>query len=465
MNGLDFLSDSPKTYIFQKKSNKTNLGGILTIIYLIILASILFVYLFDYLSYEKYEYSYFYKYFIREDYIEKLKENPEFNPPTNFSFEIVDKYGESKPDNFSIDVYSISDSSFWKTLDMNEIMTKKVDEFLVLVSYYCPDYNCTFETNELKKLLTEEFTLIISYSSKIIDIDNPTSPLINTVLTETVSFYLDELTYIVSGWEITNYEEKKGTISRVKDYIFNKKSNFTFGKFENFISEKKRLTDSELVCNNEYCTRTLCLFRIVNELEGINLYKRKALSIWDYLANIASLGTTIFNGFSFIFGFLYSKNFDNYKIIDKILCNDIKLRKSMELNNIDNIEYKSNLENKLINKDNIGKTLSDNDIIINDIDSLDSIEENLNVDNKVSIRLPKLRFIDFLFNNIYSKCCIYIKRQKLIDSCNNILYKYFSIENILYNQILFENLMKDYQWNNSNLKTIQNNDLIINLKI
>ena len=78
-------------------------------------------------------------------------------------------------------------------------------------------------------------------------------------------------------------------------------------------------------------------------------------------------------------------------------------------------------------------------------------------------KLPKLRFFDFFFNNIYSKCCVYIKRQKLIDSCDNILYKYYSIENILYNQILFDNLMKDYQWNNPNLKSIHKNELIISL--
>ena len=37
MNALDFISDSPRTYIFQKRANKTNLGGILTLFYLIIL--------------------------------------------------------------------------------------------------------------------------------------------------------------------------------------------------------------------------------------------------------------------------------------------------------------------------------------------------------------------------------------------------------------------------------------------
>ena len=48
-------------------------------------------------------------------------------------------------------------------------------------------------------------------------------------------------------------------------------------------------------------------------------YKRKEISIIDIIANICSLSIAIFNGFRFGFAFFYSQNFDNYKIIDKIL--------------------------------------------------------------------------------------------------------------------------------------------------
>ena len=33
MRIIDFLSDSPKTFIFKKSSNKTTFGGFLTLIY------------------------------------------------------------------------------------------------------------------------------------------------------------------------------------------------------------------------------------------------------------------------------------------------------------------------------------------------------------------------------------------------------------------------------------------------
>jgi hypothetical protein len=38
------------------------------------------------------------------------------------------------------------------------------------------------------------------------------------------------------------------------------------------------------------------------------------------------------------------------------------------------------------------------------------------------------------------------------------------VENIIYNQIKIENLLKDYRWNNLQLKNIQNNELIIQLE-
>ena len=70
MNALDFINDSPRVYIFQKSSNKTNLGGILTLLYLIILALITFVYLYDYFEnyYNKFEVNYFYNQFKDETY-------------------------------------------------------------------------------------------------------------------------------------------------------------------------------------------------------------------------------------------------------------------------------------------------------------------------------------------------------------------------------------------------------------
>ena len=45
------------------------------------------------------------------------------------------------------------------------------------------------------------------------------------------------------------------------------------------------------------------------------------------------------------------------------------------------------------------------------------------------------------------------------------MYKHYSVENILYNQIMIENLLRDYKWNNPELKNIFNNNSLHYLKI
>ena len=54
---------------------------------------------------------------------------------------------------------------------------------------------------------------------------------------------------------------------------------------------------------------------------------------------------------------------------------------------------------------------------------------------------------------------------RMIELCNNIVSKYSSIDVILSYQIIFENLMKDYKWNENYLKNISNNNLIKKLEL
>ena len=71
----------------------------------------------------------------------------------------------------------------------------------------------------------------------------------------------------------------------------------------------------------------------------------------------------------------------------------------------------------------------------------------------------------FLLNHFYFKINHRRKEQKFIDICNNIISKYISIDTLLNNQIIFENFLKDYKWNDINLKTIWNNYLIKKLNL
>jgi len=479
MNIFDVISESPKTYIFQKGSNKTNLGGIFTVLYLVFLIAIIVGYIYDYCVYEKYEYNYFYKYFLNDEQIEEKKKDPEYNPPLNFSFEVTNKKNEILKDNFTISIMDIKNlddlggvgfEEFFKKskkLKMGETINKKVDKFLLLLLFKCQGKNCTdFEKN--REFFRENLNFTISHESKIIDFESADSPVINKTKTFYKPFITKQVLKFLPIWEFYNYEEQIGIFSRLFNYMSDSRNNWTFGQIENYKLLPFDNEDNAIIYDNETDIEYKLVFAMynINILDGIHLYKRKAITLIDYFANIAALGTTVFNLLTKIFGALYSKNFDNYKIVENILSKEIKNIKKIKLNN--KIESKLNFESKLID-DN----LEENDTInfYNDRNSLNNENENKNdVDNldedededKI-YKLPKLRFYEFFFNLVYSKCCTYIKRQKLIDSCDQILYKYFSVENILYNQILFENLLKDYHWNNPKLKSIHKNELILEL--
>ena len=78
------------------------------------------------------------------------------------------------------------------------------------------------------------------------------------------------------------------------------------------------------------------MVKLENVLDKIIEYKRKKISKLDILANIGALSSTIYGIFVKLFALIYSKNFDNYKIIDKILSqksknNKIKNKKEIEI--------------------------------------------------------------------------------------------------------------------------------------
>ena len=60
MKAIDFISGAPKTFIFQQGSNKTNLGGILTVLFILAIIVIIFAYLYEYIANEKYVVSYYF---------------------------------------------------------------------------------------------------------------------------------------------------------------------------------------------------------------------------------------------------------------------------------------------------------------------------------------------------------------------------------------------------------------------
>ena len=184
-------------------------------------------------------------------------------------------------------------------------------------------------------------------------------------------------------------------------------------------------------------------------------YSRKKISFLDILADVSALASTVLDLMALAYGFLYSQNYDNYKIIENILSKKMNINMNQKIEEDDEktkIELKTDLlEDKLEEKEKI--EISDD---IREQKPKKGASENLN--------LPSPRFIDFLCHNLYFKCFGPSNRQALIESCNDIVAKYITIESILYNQMRLEYLWEDYKWNNPQNEIKQKEDLILDLK-
>ena len=95
MHPLDVISNSPNLYILQKTSNKTNFGGFLFLIYLVIIIIIWVYYIIDYSKNDKYiiqSFSHFN--FKTAEQNEELKKDELFNPYINFNLTVLFKKDE-----------------------------------------------------------------------------------------------------------------------------------------------------------------------------------------------------------------------------------------------------------------------------------------------------------------------------------------------------------------------------------
>ena len=314
--------------------------------------------------------------------------------------------------------------------------------------------------NNFTKYITEQNSSIefeLKYDGFKLDHQNENKPIIkksadeNYTFTQKYTLNYNITTFIDNYWRNILYSEKKPFWE--KDY------NDNCGYIENYRLDFYRYGLSEIptfnVRHELIWIKVLCLIRFHNEHLQYIEYNRKAISLLYLAANILSLMSNIFLATKIFFRF-YSKNFNNYKIIEKLLLNNnekikkLSLSKSIELNqtNIDiNENNKENLTNNSDNNNN-----SDNDCLINN----SNVEQSES--NKLNKKLQKFHFFEFFLNNIY--CCLKkYNSQKIIHLCNKIIYKYSSIDYLVRNQILMENLLKDYKWNDPSLNDIENNDL------
>ena len=473
MHPLDIISESPNLYILQKESNKSNFGGVLFLIYLAIAILVIVYYVIDYTQNPPYDIQSFAHFNIKseEEKAERIK-NPLYNPTINFKLNL----SENKDGTNLSEKVKIFNPKTGKDINKNEIFSNNINGLTIDIIYELnnlslTDYLNYIESYKIKKDKNDtSFYLYFSYEGFILDHQNKISPIIKKENNEDIIFYryyqldLNATMEISNSWRNIIYTQKKelfGNDTKYGGSYIENSDSFTHEHLRFITYDKK----------NFY----ILLSRITFGLNFMQYteYSRKRISEFDLLANILSLIANIFTGFRFILSF-YSNNFNNFKIIEKLLNRQekkkIKINKYSEMNDLRNKEMftiiKDDVEEKDTNKiSNADIIYKDNNIneSINDFNDLEGEKEDeyeLNSDYK---RIKKLNFFDFFLNNLYC-CCKKNKKQNIIHICNQIVYKYASIDILIKNQILMENFLKDYKWNNPDLNNIENNNLFIQLK-
>ena len=331
-------------------------------------------------------------------------------------------------------------------LNRNTTFKERVSNFVLYILYECENSNCTSYNEYMER---NGLLLDLEYDGFYLDHQNKYKPIIKREDNESLIFSMEFLfNYSYSSildiqWRNILYTEKK---------FFTNDYNDSCGYIENY--KIKSVGSASPIIHNSKIYKIIGVVRIFNENTFYTEYNRKRISEFDVLANILSLISNLYFCARMILKY-YSKNFNNYKIIEKLLDHNIKI--NMQTSGIlKEDKVNEDMNNK---KDKFNNNIDDNNLI-QDINDSEKDDDSLIESN---VKLKKFHFYEFFLNNLY--CCFKKKiRQKLIHICNKIVYKYAAIDLIIKNQILIENFLKDYKWNDPKLNNIENNDLFIKLK-
>ena len=214
MHGLDIISGFPNLYIFKKESNKTNFGGFLFLIYLLIIISIIAYYIIDYEKNNKYIIQSFTHFnILSEKEIEERNKNVTFNPFINFKFDI---HGINEEFNKKIKLNNIGNDIY---VGRNTIFRSQVDynSTRYFIGYECEDLRC-LSYNDFTKYITEQNNSIkfeLKYDGFKLDHQNKNKPIVKNSAEENYTFTREYTlnynftTYIHNYWRNILYNEKK----------------------------------------------------------------------------------------------------------------------------------------------------------------------------------------------------------------------------------------------------------------
>ena len=223
MRKLDFLSNSPQTFIFHKSSNKTRFGGILTIIYILFILIMAIVYFYDYYKNDKYIISYN-QYRTPNNFTDEKDADPRYNPTLKFSFDVTNNQRKNLSDNLIL-----LDSFTGLQVERDKLIEYKVSETQILVLYNCTDMICNIRDEDSNgNLITDGLPLFYFgfnfsyYDFNFEDDDEPIKLSENTKRVR-VGFNPKISQVIEYYWQVAKVTEEPGILDRL---IGKKKESF-----------------------------------------------------------------------------------------------------------------------------------------------------------------------------------------------------------------------------------------------
>ena len=206
MNCFDFISESPKLFIFEKETNKTNFGGILMLINIIIMIIITIYYSIDYANTPDYaiQYKQYINFYDRDQRDNINKYDEEKNPEVEFSLNVISKY-------IHIKIYDAVNKEIINTTKIR----RKVSDLLLVFLYECHNENCTID----EEIYDNSIEYWVDYKTFYLDRQNQNIPILESNDSIIKRFYLDNVTNIFCNWRNIIYKEKKKDFSKKKKKV------------------------------------------------------------------------------------------------------------------------------------------------------------------------------------------------------------------------------------------------------
>ena len=380
---LDFLSQPPNNFIFRRDSNKTFIGGLLSIIYFIFAFLVLLIYYIGYRRSLPYEITSY----IAQDKVlndiqkEKFKNSDKYNPTLKFKF-TMDFGGKQLSDKFILNKKKKK-----KIIGRNETIERRVNDLDIYVLYKCKKggHNCEIEDEDRKS----------SYNLRVYYQDYYIYPQTNKNAIELYDKdYFAKRTVYFSP-EVKLMSSFRWSIVRCKDegifQLLKSKNEQKDVEEENiYIGGKLQRYLTRIQTKNTYAPeipeyRYVFNF-IIRSIDYTNVilyedYVRKEKSFFRILPDIFSYWLTLYNVFSWAFFKFYSKSFDKYKIVENILSREkeflSKIKKQKQKIKNNDINFEENLiENDLNNNDTENLNIINDSIFNENEDISNEINEN-----------------------------------------------------------------------------------------